>query len=121
MIIPLTADNFVCNAEFQKMEKVINVSNELGARISCCPLYHVWQYIEAEDTFKLIPLMDNTTLRERRKVECFNIIDNKSILWWNSLSKEDETEVKQWYSAWLNVTNTKVIPELPKILNVEEN
>ena len=121
MIIPLTIDNIVCNANFQKMEKVINVSRELGEQISCCPLYHAWKYIETTDTFELIQLLDNNTLRERRKAECFNLIDNKSILWWNSLSTEDNLAIKQWYADWLAVTDTKIIPELPNILKAKEN
>ena len=120
MVIPLTIDNIVCNAEFQKMEKVINVSRELGERVSCCPLYHAWKYMEETDTFELITLTDNNTLRKRRKAECFDLIDHKSKLWWDSLSEKDNAAVKQWYADWLAVTETKVIPALPDILKAKE-
>lgn len=120
MIVPLTVNNLVCSADLPKLERVVNVSRELGEKVACCPLYFAWRYIEADDDFALIPLLDDNTLRNRRQTECFDRIDNKSVLWWNSLSDEDEAEVKQWYNDWLNVTSTKVIPELPTIFRQKE-
>lgn len=51
-------------------------------------------------------------LRSRRASECFSVID-RSILWHNRLTEEQKTELNVWYQAWLNVTETKVIPEKP--------
>lgn len=53
-------------------------------------------------------------LRSRRNSECFKIIDNRSMLWWNNLSEARKEELNAWYSAWLNVTETLVIPEKPE-------
>ena len=51
-------------------------------------------------------------LRARRAAECFSVID-RSILWHNRLTEEQKTELNVWYQAWLNVTETKGVPEKP--------
>ena len=54
--------------------------------------------------------------REQRQRECFSII-NRGKLWYDRLSNEQISELKMWYQAWLDVTETKVIPTRPKWLN----
>lgn len=49
-------------------------------------------------------------LREQREIECFSII-NRGQLWYNSLTEEQLAELQVWYKAWLDVTETKVVPE----------
>ena len=51
-------------------------------------------------------------LREQRKTECFPII-NRGSLWYNRLTEEQITELDTWYSAWLDVTDTLVVPTMP--------
>lgn len=58
----------------------------------------------------------SNTLRRRREVECFSII-NRGKPWYDLLTIEQEAELKEWYLAWLNVTETQVIPVRPKWLN----
>ena len=60
--------------------------------------------------------MDENSLRERRERECFSILDNRSQLWWNKLTEIQREEIEAWYEAWLEVTETKVIPEKPSWL-----
>ena len=55
-------------------------------------------------------------LRDRREVECFALI-NRSPLWYDSLSSIQHKELKEWYDAWLNVTETLVVPERPNWLH----
>ena len=55
-------------------------------------------------------------LRQRRKDECFKII-NRGILWYDCLTIEQKAELNCWYHAWLNVTETKIIPPKPTWLN----
>ena len=43
-----------------------------------------WRYVEGE--FVLESLMDDDSLRARRQRECFNIVDNRSQLWWMKLT-----------------------------------
>lgn len=48
-------------------------------------------------------------LRARRETECFPII-NRGQLWYDTLIEKQKTELKQWYIAWLDVTDTLVVP-----------
>ena len=54
-------------------------------------------------------------LRARRERECFSII-NRGQLWYNNLTAEQKLEVEKWYEQWLNVTDTKFIPDRPEWL-----
>lgn len=51
-------------------------------------------------------------LREQRDRECFPII-NRGSLWYDRLTEEQITELKKWYSDWLDVTNTLIVPTMP--------
>ena len=50
--------------------------------------------------------------RRRRETECFSVI-NRGQLWYEGISLTQLLELRQWYNAWLNVTETMVIPEKP--------
>lgn len=54
-------------------------------------------------------------LRNQREVECFHII-NRGKLWYDTLTTEQVTELDEWYKAWLDVTETRVIPTKPSWL-----
>lgn len=54
-------------------------------------------------------------LRSQREKDCFPII-NRGALWYGRLSVEQKAELDAWYQAWLNVTETKVVPETPEWL-----
>lgn len=51
-------------------------------------------------------------LRYQRELECFFII-NRGKLWYDNLAEEQLVELQSWYNKWLNVTETKIIPEKP--------
>ena len=51
-------------------------------------------------------------LRELRNKECFPII-NRGKLWYDMLTFSQVGELKKWYTAWLNVTETLEIPKAP--------
>lgn len=51
-------------------------------------------------------------LRQQREVECFPVI-NRGWIWYSGLSLVQWLELKKWYLAWLNVTETLRIPERP--------
>lgn len=54
-------------------------------------------------------------LRFKREKKCFPII-NRGTLWYNHLSEQQRVELDAWYQAWLNVTETKVVPDMPEWL-----
>ena len=84
--------------------------------ISIVPEFKAWKYLPDTDEFILVDSMDLETLRARRIKQCFNIIDNKSKLWWDNLTAVQLNEIKTWYQNWLDVTATKVIPQTPSWL-----
>ena len=54
-------------------------------------------------------------LRNEREIECFNII-NRGELWYELLNETQKEELREWYTAWLDVTETKTIPNKPEWL-----
>lgn len=54
-------------------------------------------------------------LRYQREIECFPII-NRGKLWYDNLTESQLAELNEWYNAWLNVTDSKVIPQKPSWL-----
>lgn len=49
-------------------------------------------------------------LRLRREKECFSVI-NRGEMWYSLLTDEQKEELKVWYKAWLDVTETLTPPE----------
>ena len=54
-------------------------------------------------------------LRYKRTKICFPYI-NRGYLWYSKLTDEQQEELNAWYQAWLDVTETKVVPEKPEWL-----
>ena len=52
-------------------------------------------------------------LRDIRRFECFDVLNQYSPFWYEELGEERYQELKSWYQDWLDVTETKVIPERP--------
>jgi hypothetical protein len=55
-------------------------------------------------------------LRFKREKTCFPII-NRGELWYSRLTADQKKELDAWYQAWLDVTDTKVLPDMPAWLN----
>ena len=53
-----------------------------------------------------------TYLRTQREKVCFPYI-NRGSLWYSKLTDEQMSELHTWYQAWLDVTETKIIPDNP--------
>ena len=51
-------------------------------------------------------------LRHQREKVCFPII-NRGELWYSKLTEAQKDELGAWYQAWLDVTDTMVVPEMP--------
>ena len=87
--------------------------------------YADYNYTETEKKITLTTLTDEAqakyaeqelnALRARRQRECFTITD-RGQFWYNSLTETQKTELQIWYQAWLDVTDTKIVPEKPEWL-----
>lgn len=78
----------------------------------------VYRYVGGEfikDEKKAVTKADEDALAElrgRRKTECFTVI-NRGQLWYAQLTEAQAAELAEWYHAWLDVTESRVIPETP--------
>lgn len=54
--------------------------------------------------------IDREIIRERRREECFKVIDRSS-LWYDGLSEEQRKELSEWYQAWLEAPQTGEVPQ----------
>lgn len=54
-------------------------------------------------------------LRNRRAQECYSVV-NRGQVWYDKLTVEQKNELSYWYEAWLNVTETLVVPKMPSWL-----
>ena len=55
-------------------------------------------------------------LRLKRQKVCFPYV-NRGYLWYNKLSQAQQCEIDTWYQAWLDVTETRIVPNMPEWLN----
>lgn len=87
-------------------------------------------YDEYENIYVFVPYtkeelaeINREKIRARRVTECFAVV-NRGKLWYDRLSEEQETELADWYEAWLNAPETLVVPDRPEWidnkLNTEE-
>lgn len=58
--------------------------------------------------------------RKRREEVCYPVI-NRGQLWYNHLTLAQKAELNDWYEAWLDATETLVIPSEPAWLNDKLN
>lgn len=90
----------------------IEVTDEIYEKISSWPGGKIWQYDYEQQDFFLIDSPIIADLRFIRAQECFPII-NRGFLWYDSLSSSQKQELREWYQAWLDVSETQIIPEKP--------
>lgn len=64
---------------------------------------------------EIVPEPTNDDLRLLRESQCFIYI-NRGQLWYERLTTDQRYELAGWYEAWLDVTETKCIPEKPEWL-----
>ena len=83
-----------------------------------------WQSYRIQDDTLVFDEARDTTLNEEsekenlrllRQTECFSVVD-RGKLWYSTLTKEQLSELTSWYNSWLNVTETKSVPEKPEWL-----
>jgi hypothetical protein len=77
-------------------------------------------YDEKVKRFVYHKYTDEELLDIRRNKECYSII-NRGVAWYDLLTYEQRKELTKWYIAWLNVTDTGIIPEKPEWLDKKIN
>jgi hypothetical protein len=91
----INIDNYSYNTEKNNMTK-----DELYDIINCnsSEIYSILQSQELDD------------IRKQREEE-FSLFDKYQLtLYWNSLNPQQQQDYSAWRNAWLNVTETKIIP-----------
>lgn len=94
-----------CNTPVEVTEE------EWNTKLHSRTLYHNWRYLD--DKWEEVLLDELGWLRHRRQRECFDYLDSRSKLWYNTLTEEQNQELQKWYQDWLDVTTTKVMPQKP--------
>ena len=61
---------------------------------------------------EIVPELTIEDFRYMREVQCFPVI-NRGTLWYERLATEQKEELNMWYQAWLDITETKIVPEKP--------
>ncbi len=84
---------------------------------NCDEFHYVEQDPETKlpKQFKVDEEEELELLRRKREQECYPII-NRGQLWYSHLTDEQKQELDGWYEKWLNVTETRTIPERPSWL-----
>lgn len=81
--------------------------------------FSAYRYVDGKLTFdnsKQASIADQAELadlRYRREVECFPVI-NRGALWYERLTDIQKEELSAWYQAWLDVTETRIVPTTPE-------
>ena len=92
--------------------KTLDAANHFAWRVVDGEIKHERYEETPEDEVKQF-------LGEQRAEVCFPII-NRGLLWYEGLTMAQKTELKKWYKAWLEVTQTKTEPLAPEwLFNLE--
>ena len=89
--VKINKDGFLESIYINDATIEIEVDDELYETLMCCKIGKNWKQEDGE--FHMVDLLDEQVIRERREVECFNLIDNRSSLWWKHLSEERQQEL----------------------------
>ena len=91
------ADGWVASNYITDATIVMKISKNEWDRISTVKNNYNWRYKNGVFTEEL--LLTEKCIRDRRQEECFNIIDNRSQLWYLHLTEAQKTELDSWYNA----------------------
>ena len=76
--VKINKDGFLESIYINDATIEIEVDDELYETLMCCKIGKNWKQEDGE--FHMVELLDEQVIRERREVECFNLIDNRSSL-----------------------------------------
>ena len=98
---------------FPETDGMIEVDDELIKQIGKTKCFDVekQKVVDYDNSAKVKEHLISK-LRKQRERECFPII-NRGALWYSALTTEQYNELQTWYRAWLDVTDTLVVPTKP--------
>ena len=76
--VKINKDGFLESIYINDATIEIEVDDELYETLMCCKIGKNWKQEDGE--FHMVELLDEQVIRERRVIECFNLIDNRSPL-----------------------------------------
>ena len=98
---------------FPETDDMIEIDNSLLKEIGKTKCFDVDNKTVVDyDNSAEIKERQINNLRRQREKECFPII-NRGQLWYSTLTAVQYSELQVWYQAWLDVTETLVVPEKP--------
>ena len=89
--VKINKDGFLESIYINDATIEIEVDDKLYETLMCYDIGKNWKQEDGE--FHMVDILDEWVIRERREVECFNLIDNRSPLWWKHLSEERQKEL----------------------------
>ena len=101
--------------------RCMEITDELYGKITVTPKDHAWKVVDGEclcvdmRTRQEKESDELDKLRERRARECSDLV-NRGKLWFDMLDFYQKEQPKAWYVAWLDVTDTQIIPDKPRWL-----
>lgn len=116
MIVKINKEGWMEAPFVSDATEEIEVDEETNEKLSTFPFFHDWKYNRETKEWSLEIYDEDNWLRLCRKRKCFDILDNKSNMWYQMLTDKQNAELKTWYQAWLDVTDTKVQPSTPEWL-----
>ena len=121
-------DGWVCeryprDLPVDNKKRVLVVDKDTFQKTLEADKYFAWRVVDGElrhERYEATPDDEAIQLlRDKREDICFPVI-NRGLLWYESLTPAQKDELKKWYEAWLEVTNTKTEPRPPAwLFNME--
>lgn len=98
--------------DIDKTSFIVYTEEEYNNLWNCDEFHYVSQDPKTKlpKQFRVDDEEEKNILRIKREQECYPII-NRGQLWYSHLTEEQKQELNVWYERWLNVTETKMIPE----------
>ena len=106
------------NRDWAEVLSGVVLNNKPNLTLSCENLI-----VKDTDFFKYLVCNDEFILnyyRHMREKMCYPII-NRGKLWYDHLTLAQHTELNDWYEAWLDITETQIIPDTPAWVNDKLN
>lgn len=105
----LEIEGYVPRAEEVKIAEPVDISHFLRHSNSYRLVDGVLVFDKVNEQLLMVK-RELDELRLRREKECFVII-NRGMPWYNTLTDKQKQEIDVWYKAWLDVTETRIVPE----------